>query len=44
MAAAREQLAKKGDVFRQEKTGLYVERVQIKPGVAILTGRPVARP
>lgn len=43
VAEAREQLAKKGNLFTPEQTGLYVEKAELKPGVAILTGQPVAR-
>jgi hypothetical protein len=38
----QEGLDKKGDVFSTRRTGLYVETIEMKPGVAILTGRPAA--
>lgn len=31
------------DKLSPKQTGLYVDKVEIKPGVAILTGRPVAK-
>ena len=36
----QEELGKKGDLFDTRRTGMYVEKVEMKPGVAILTGRP----
>jgi hypothetical protein len=38
----QEELNKKGDLFDTKRTGLYVEKIELRPGVAILTGRPTA--
>ncbi len=39
----QEEIGKRGAWFAPEKTGLYVERIEMKSGVAVLTGRPVRR-
>lgn len=36
----KQELAKRGDWFKPERTGLYVETVELRPGAAVLTGRP----
>jgi uncharacterized protein YpmS len=36
------ELNKKGDLFDTRRTGLTVEKVELRDGVAILTGRPAA--
>lgn len=36
----RQELGKRGEWFKPERTGLYVERVELRPGAAVLTGQP----
>lgn len=38
----QEGLDKKGDLFDTRRTGMVVDKVEFKPGVAVLTGRPAA--
>lgn len=41
MEKIQEGLGKEGAWFGPEKIGLYAEKVELKPGVAVVTGRPV---
>lgn len=39
----QEEIGKRAAWFTPERTGLFVERIEIKSGLAVLSGRPVAR-
>jgi len=39
----QEEVAKRGTWFTPDKTGLYLEQIDLKSGVAVLRGRPVRR-
>jgi hypothetical protein len=39
----REEIGKRGRWYTPENTGIYLERIELKSGLAVLTGRPVRR-
>jgi len=39
----QEEIGKRGAWFTPERTGLYVEQIELKSGLAVLKGRPVRR-
>ncbi len=39
----QQEMAKRGEWLRPSQTGIYVESLELQPGLAILTGRPYVR-